>query len=191
MGGTNSKKQKRAISVLPKGDFFLSRPCVGGIAGYLVPCDREASSPRLHRSFPLARNRKCLFHEDTSDRCVKGSPRSLFNLHNMVSLTSFRCVEHHPLVTISQYVPETHLRDDQLAQHHNMIIRRLDTRTNRYNLTGTIQNQAGNPVAVNVLGRPKKQEDQWIRKTSGDLPGERCEGPALVAQPGLDMKNRG
>lgn len=172
MGGTNSKKQKRAILVLPKGNFFLSRPCVGRIAGYLVPCDREASSPRLHRSFPLARNRKCLFHEDTSDR-------------------SFRCVEHHPLVTISQYVPETHLHDDQLAQYHNMIIRRLDTRTNRYNLTGTVQNQAGNPVAVNVLGRPKKQEDQWIRKTSGDLPGERCEGPALVAQPGLDMKNRG
>ncbi|KAI6017548.1 hypothetical protein BKA83DRAFT_4042141 [Pisolithus microcarpus] len=37
------------------------------------------------------------------------------------------------------------------------IIRRLDTRTNRYNLTGTIQNQAGNPVAVNVLGRPKNK----------------------------------
>lgn len=53
------------------------------------------------------------------------------------------------------------------------IIRRLDARTNRYNLTGIIQNQAGNPVTVNVLGRPKKQEDQWIRKTSGDLPGER------------------
>ncbi|KAI5993912.1 hypothetical protein EDD15DRAFT_2166747 [Pisolithus albus] len=55
------------------------------------------------------------------------------------------------------------------------IIRRLDTRTNRYNLTGTIQNQAGNPVAVNVLGRPTKQGDQWIKNVSGDLPGERCE----------------
>ncbi|KAI6004900.1 hypothetical protein EDD15DRAFT_1024010 [Pisolithus albus] len=53
------------------------------------------------------------------------------------------------------------------------IIRRLDTRTSRYKLIRSIQNQAGNPVAVNVLGRPTEQGDQWIKKTSGDLPGER------------------
>ncbi|KIN93585.1 hypothetical protein M404DRAFT_487705 [Pisolithus tinctorius Marx 270] len=67
--------------------------------------------------------------------------------------------------------------DIQTPEHepHLTTIQRLDSRTNRYNLTGTIQSQAGNPVAVSVLGEPAKREDQWVKKAIGGLPGERCE----------------
>ncbi|KAI6140085.1 hypothetical protein EDD17DRAFT_331636 [Pisolithus thermaeus] len=67
-------------------------------------------------------------------------------------------------------------------------IRRLDTRTNRYNLIGTIQNQRMILSRSTSSGGPTKQEGQWIKKAIGGLPVERCEGRTLTAQSGLDMK---
>lgn len=60
----------------------------------------------------------------------------------------------------------------RLTEPQLTTVRRLDTGTNRYNLIGTIQNQANDPVAVDVLGGPTKKEGQWIKKVIGDLPGE-------------------
>lgn len=67
--------------------------------------------------------------------------------------------------------------DIQTPEHepHLTTTQRLDSRTNRYNLTGTIRSQAGNPVTVSVFGEPAKREDQWVKKAIGGLPGERCE----------------
>ncbi|KIJ63365.1 hypothetical protein HYDPIDRAFT_29617 [Hydnomerulius pinastri MD-312] len=51
-------------------------------------------------------------------------------------------------------------------------VRRLDSRTGTYELTGSIRNQADKPVAVSMYGGEFEPEEQWLKKIDGSMPGE-------------------
>ncbi|KAG9318052.1 hypothetical protein JVU11DRAFT_116 [Chiua virens] len=55
---------------------------------------------------------------------------------------------------------------------HLTTVRRLDSRTGMYDLTGSIRNEMNKPVAVSMYGGDFESEEQWIKKVNGTTPGE-------------------
>jgi len=54
---------------------------------------------------------------------------------------------------------------------HLMTVRRLDPRTETYELTGCVRHQADKPVAVSMYGGEFEPEEQWVKKVDGTIPG--------------------
>ncbi|KAG1865386.1 hypothetical protein F4604DRAFT_1781336 [Suillus subluteus] len=60
-------------------------------------------------------------------------------------------------------------------ESHQTKVRRLDTRTDRYDTVGNIRNQSGKPVAVSMYNGEFINEELWLRKIKGQGQQSRWE----------------